>query len=64
MLDLIAEGPAFIVDHRLAVTAANPLAEMLYSRPMKGLNFARHIFLDEDGRTRDKTSGQRATMES
>ncbi|MFD0361385.1 helix-turn-helix transcriptional regulator [Nocardia sp. GCM10030253] len=51
VLDLIADGPAFIVDHRLDVAAANPLAELLYGRSMKGLNIARHIFLDADGRT-------------
>ncbi|MEV6427644.1 hypothetical protein [Nocardia sp. NPDC051463] len=51
VLDLIADGPRSSVDHRLDVAAANPLALMLYSRPMQGLNIARYIFLDEDGRT-------------
>lgn len=51
VLDLIADAPAFIVDHRLDVVAANHLAEMLYGDPMKGLNIARRIFLDEDGRS-------------
>jgi transcriptional regulator with XRE-family HTH domain len=51
VLDLITDGPAFIVDHRLEVVAANPLAELLYGRPMKGLNIARHIFIEEEGLT-------------
>ncbi|MEV2218646.1 helix-turn-helix transcriptional regulator [Nocardia vinacea] len=52
VLDLIPDAPAFIVDHRLEVMAGNRLAELLYGQsPMKGLNTARHIFLDDDGRS-------------
>lgn len=48
VLDLIPDAPAFIVDHRLDVVAGNRLAELLYGHsPMKGLNIARHIFLDD-----------------
>jgi transcriptional regulator with XRE-family HTH domain len=50
ILDLITDAPAFIVDHRLDAAAGNRLAELLYGRPMKGLNTARHIFLEETGR--------------
>jgi transcriptional regulator with XRE-family HTH domain len=50
ILDLITDAPAFIVDHRLNVAAGNRLAELLYGRPMKGLNTARHIFLEETER--------------
>jgi hypothetical protein len=41
------DAPAFIVDHCLDAAASNRLAELLYGRPMKGLNTARHIFLEE-----------------
>lgn len=45
------DTPAFLVDHRLEVLAANPLAELLYCRrPMRGTNIARHIFLDPAAR--------------
>lgn len=47
VLDLITDTPAFIVDHRLDAAAGNRLAELLYGRPIKGLNTARHIFLEE-----------------
>lgn len=51
VLDLMPDTPAFLVDHRLDVLAANPLAELLYcQRPMRGLNIARHIFLDPAAR--------------
>ncbi|HWG64384.1 MAG TPA: helix-turn-helix transcriptional regulator [Streptosporangiaceae bacterium] len=50
VLDLITDAPAFIVDHRLDAAAGNRLTELLYGRPMKGLNTARHIFLEENGR--------------
>ncbi|QFY09934.1 helix-turn-helix domain-containing protein [Nonomuraea phyllanthi] len=50
VLDLITDAPALIVDHRLDAVAGNRLAELLYGRPMKGLNTARHIFLEEAGR--------------
>ncbi|MEV6767263.1 helix-turn-helix transcriptional regulator [Nocardia sp. NPDC051030] len=49
-LDLVADAPALIVDHRLDVAAGNRLAGLLYGRPMPGLNTARHIFLEEAGR--------------
>lgn len=50
VLDLVADAPAFLLDHRLTVLAANPLADLLYGRPAQGLNIARHIFLTEEGR--------------
>jgi transcriptional regulator with XRE-family HTH domain len=50
VLDLITGAPAFIVDHCLDAAAGNRLAELLYGRPVKGLNTARHIFLEETGR--------------
>jgi transcriptional regulator with XRE-family HTH domain len=50
VLDLITDAPAFIVDHRLDAAAGNRLAGLLYGRPVKGLNTARHIFLEETGR--------------
>ncbi|GGS48725.1 transcriptional regulator [Planobispora rosea] len=50
VLDLITDAPALIVDHRLDAAAGNRLAELLYGRPVKGLNTARHIFLEEDER--------------
>ncbi|MFE5854736.1 helix-turn-helix transcriptional regulator [Streptomyces sp. NPDC056500] len=47
VLDLIADAPALIMDHRLDVLAGNRLAGLLFGRPMPGLNTARHIFLEE-----------------
>ncbi|NEW37729.1 helix-turn-helix domain-containing protein [Nocardia cyriacigeorgica] len=47
VLDLVSGAPALIMNHRLDVLAGNRLAELLYGRPMHGLNTARHIFLDE-----------------
>ncbi|MEV0170533.1 helix-turn-helix transcriptional regulator [Streptomyces sp. NPDC050803] len=50
VLDLVADAPAFIIDHRLTVLAANRLADLLYGRRAEGLNIARHLFLTEEGR--------------
>ncbi|MGW7484215.1 helix-turn-helix transcriptional regulator [Nonomuraea muscovyensis] len=50
VLGLITDSPALIVDHRLDAAAGNRLAELLYGRPVNGLNTARHIFLEETGR--------------
>ncbi|WP_199043744.1 helix-turn-helix transcriptional regulator [Glycomyces salinus] len=50
VLDLVADAPALIVNHRLDVLAGNRLAGLLYGRPMPGLNTARHLFLEEDER--------------
>ncbi|MFW6690156.1 helix-turn-helix transcriptional regulator [Streptomyces sp. MAR4 CNX-425] len=50
VLDLVADAPAMIVDHRLDVLAGNRLARVLLGRPMPGLNTARHIFLEESER--------------
>lgn len=59
VLDLVADAPALIMDHRLDVLAGNRLAGLLYGRPMPGLNTARpmpgmntarHIFLEESER--------------
>nr|WP_198151681.1 helix-turn-helix transcriptional regulator [Kibdelosporangium sp. MJ126-NF4]CEL18092.1 putative DNA-binding protein [Kibdelosporangium sp. MJ126-NF4]CTQ90679.1 putative DNA-binding protein [Kibdelosporangium sp. MJ126-NF4] len=50
VLDLVADAPALIMDHRMDVLAGNRLAELLYGRPMPGLNTAQHIFLDETER--------------
>ncbi|MEU5179294.1 helix-turn-helix transcriptional regulator [Streptomyces longwoodensis] len=47
VLDLVADGPALITNHRLDVLAANRLAGLLYGRPVPGLNTARHLFLEE-----------------
>ncbi|WP_041542089.1 helix-turn-helix transcriptional regulator [Catenulispora acidiphila] len=47
VLDLVADAPALIMDHRLDVLAGNRLAGLLYGRPIPGLNVARHIFLEE-----------------
>ncbi|MEW2450262.1 helix-turn-helix transcriptional regulator [Streptomyces parvulus] len=47
VLDLVAEAPAVIMNHRLDVLAGNRLAGLLYGRPLPGLNTARHIFLEE-----------------
>ncbi|UGQ11846.1 helix-turn-helix transcriptional regulator [Yinghuangia sp. ASG 101] len=50
VLDMVPGAPALIMDHRMDVLAANHLARLLYGRPIPGLNTARHIFLEEDGR--------------
>ncbi|WP_090051463.1 helix-turn-helix transcriptional regulator [Lentzea fradiae] len=50
ILDLVAGSPALVVDHRMDVLAANHLADLLYGRPARGMNTARHIFLEETGR--------------
>ncbi|WP_329201258.1 MULTISPECIES: helix-turn-helix transcriptional regulator [unclassified Streptomyces] len=47
VLELVVDAPALIVDHRLDVVAGNRLAQLLYGRPLPGLNTARHIFLEE-----------------
>ncbi|MGW4717833.1 MmyB family transcriptional regulator [Nocardia sp. NPDC004260] len=47
VLDLVADAPALIMDHRMDVLAGNRLAGLLYGRSMPGLNTARHIFLEE-----------------
>jgi transcriptional regulator with XRE-family HTH domain len=47
VLDLVADAPALIVDHRLDVLAGNRIAGLLFGRPLPGLNTARHIFLEE-----------------
>lgn len=47
VLELVADAPALIMDHRLDVLAGNRLARLLYGRPLPGLNTARHIFLEE-----------------
>lgn len=47
VLDLVADAPALIMDHRLDVLAGNRLAGLLFGRPMPGLNTARNIFLEE-----------------
>ncbi|WP_327176448.1 helix-turn-helix transcriptional regulator [Streptomyces sp. NBC_01335] len=47
VLDLVAEAPAFIMNHRLDVLAGNRLAGLLFGRPVPGLNTARHLFLEE-----------------
>ncbi|MFF1401520.1 helix-turn-helix transcriptional regulator [Streptomyces sp. NPDC058294] len=47
VLDLVADAPALIMNHRLDVLAGNRLAVLLFGRPMPGLNIARHIFLEE-----------------
>lgn len=47
VLELVADAPALIMDHRLDVIAGNRLAGLLYGRPVPGLNTARHIFLEE-----------------
>ncbi|WP_280398973.1 helix-turn-helix transcriptional regulator [Nocardia carnea] len=47
VLDLVADAPALIMNHRLDVLAGNRLAGLLYGRPMPGLNTARHLFLEE-----------------
>ncbi len=47
VVDLVADAPALIMDHRLDVLAGNRLAGLLYGRPMPGLNTARHLFGEE-----------------
>ncbi|MEU0881911.1 helix-turn-helix transcriptional regulator [Lentzea sp. NPDC005914] len=47
VLDLITGAPALIMNHRMDVLAGNRLAELLYGRPLRALNTARHIFLEE-----------------
>jgi transcriptional regulator with XRE-family HTH domain len=47
VLDLVADAPALIMDHRLDVLAGNRLAGLLFGRMLPGLNTARHIFLEE-----------------
>ncbi|MGW2276481.1 helix-turn-helix transcriptional regulator [Streptomyces sp. NPDC001770] len=47
VLDLVADAPAFIMNHRLDVLAGNRLAGLLFGRPVPGLNTARHLFLEE-----------------
>ncbi|ROQ67160.1 helix-turn-helix protein [Streptomyces sp. 840.1] len=50
VLDLTAGAPAMIMNHRMDVLAGNRLAQLLYGRPLPGLNTARHIFLEESER--------------
>ncbi|MHC5908273.1 helix-turn-helix transcriptional regulator [Streptomyces sp. S6] len=50
VLGLVPDAPAMIVNHRLDILAGNHLAELLYGRPLPGLNTARHLFLEEDER--------------
>ncbi|WP_278262330.1 helix-turn-helix transcriptional regulator [Nocardia sp. AG03] len=50
VLDLVADAPALIMNHRLDVLAANRPARLLYGRPIPGLNTARHLFLEEADR--------------
>ncbi|MEU6389304.1 helix-turn-helix transcriptional regulator [Streptomyces sp. NPDC046939] len=47
VLHLVTDAPAMIMDHRMNVLAGNRLAELLYGRPLAGLNSVRHIFLEE-----------------
>ncbi|MBD0669463.1 helix-turn-helix transcriptional regulator [Streptomyces sp. CBMA156] len=47
VLDLVADAPALIMNHRLDVLAGNRLAGLLLGRPMPGPNIARHLFLEE-----------------
>ncbi|MFD8594418.1 helix-turn-helix transcriptional regulator [Kitasatospora sp. NPDC059646] len=47
VLDLVADAPALIMNHRLDALAGNRLAGLLYGRPLPGLNVARHLFLEE-----------------
>jgi transcriptional regulator with XRE-family HTH domain len=47
VLDLVADAPALLMNHRLDVLAGNRLAGLLFGRPMPGLNTARHNFLEE-----------------
>ncbi|MEU6932925.1 helix-turn-helix transcriptional regulator [Streptomyces sp. NPDC046374] len=47
VLDLVADAPALIMNHRLDVLAGNRLAGLLFGRPAPGLNIARNLFLEE-----------------
>ncbi|MFE3271852.1 hypothetical protein [Nocardia sp. NPDC059239] len=47
---LVADAPAFLIDHRMTVLAANRHADLLYGRRAQGLNIARHVFLSDEGR--------------
>ncbi|MFJ8477816.1 helix-turn-helix transcriptional regulator [Kitasatospora sp. NPDC094011] len=47
VLDLVADAPALIMNHRMDVLAGNRLAGLLLGRPPADLNTARHIFLEE-----------------
>ncbi|KJK49716.1 XRE family transcriptional regulator [Lentzea aerocolonigenes] len=47
VLGLVTGAPALIMNHRMDVLAGNHLAELLYGRPLQGMNTARHIFLEE-----------------
>jgi transcriptional regulator with XRE-family HTH domain len=50
VMNLIVDTPALIMDHRLDILAGNRLAELLYGRPIPGMNVARHLFLEETER--------------
>ncbi|MGW4274172.1 helix-turn-helix transcriptional regulator [Streptomyces seoulensis] len=50
VLDLVADAPALIMNHRLDVLAGNRLAGLLFGPAMPGLNIPRHIFLQEADR--------------
>ncbi|WP_433562973.1 helix-turn-helix transcriptional regulator [Nocardia sp. CA-151230] len=50
VLDLVADAPAFLIDHRMTVLAANRHADLLYGRRMQGMNIARYVFLTDEGR--------------
>ncbi|MER5727316.1 helix-turn-helix transcriptional regulator [Streptomyces sp. NPDC002138] len=50
VLGLVTGAPALIMNHRLDALAGNPLAGLLFGRPVPGLNIARHVFLEETGR--------------
>jgi len=47
ILDLMADAPALIMNHRLDVLAGNRLAGLLFGDPIPGLNTARHLFLED-----------------
>ncbi|WP_018253592.1 helix-turn-helix transcriptional regulator [Salinispora mooreana] len=47
VVDLMADTPVLIMNHRLDVLAGNRLARLLYGLPMPGSNTARHVFLEE-----------------
>ncbi|WP_027660159.1 helix-turn-helix transcriptional regulator [Salinispora fenicalii] len=47
VVDLMADSPVLIMNHRLDVLAGNRLARLLYGLPMPGSNTARHVFLEE-----------------
>ncbi|MBO1337424.1 helix-turn-helix transcriptional regulator [Streptomyces sp. VRA16 Mangrove soil] len=50
VLNLVVDAPAFLIDHRMTVLAANRLGDLLYGGCAEGLNLARHVFLTEEGR--------------